>query len=81
MDIKTKDIKMWELISHMKKGDHVKVELEAGDDFELHLKAVGDVLYALEIEYDEADPGEWGYAIATEDGGSVQFWCEPDAGE
>lgn len=72
---------MWELISRMQKGEHVKVELEDGDDFELHLKAVGDVLYALEIDYVEADPGEWGYAIAVEAGGSVQFWREPEAGD
>lgn len=66
------DISLRELIDRMRKGEQIEVELEPGDDFDLYMKAVEDILYAFDIDY---VVGEYNYYIATEDEGSVHFWC------
>ena len=67
------DISLRELIDRMRKGEQIGVELEPGDDFDSYMKAVKDILYAFDIDY---VVGEYSYYIATEDEGSVIFWCE-----
>ncbi len=64
-----------ELIDRMRNGEQIEVELEDGDDLDSYRKAVEDILYAFDILY---VIGEENYSTATEDDGSVVFWCESE---
>lgn len=66
-----------DIIDKMQNGEHVEVELFWNADFEQRLNEVADALCEQGTDFVVCDPEDWGYCIATADGGAVTFWAEP----